>query len=225
MTSGSAARTSSQVSRREGPPGEATASMPPASSIISGTQWPPANGGSSHSSARTRGRGRPAAAARTAASRSSSRPTSASAAAARPTAVADAADVGEDVGEGPRVERQQVRAAGEGLDGAVHLRRRDGADRAELLRDDEVGRELGDPRLVQRVEAGAAPHLGRHRLVHLRGGHPGGQRAAGEDRPPPRLGRVVALVAHPDHQVAGADREEDLRAVRHQRDDAHGGGV
>jgi hypothetical protein len=30
-------------------------------------------------------------------------------------------------------------------------------------------------------------------------------------------------MAHPDHQVSGADREEDLGAVRDERDDAHGG--
>ena len=40
-------------------PGGPATSSPPAIEIISGTQWPPTKGGSSHSSAMTRGRGAP----------------------------------------------------------------------------------------------------------------------------------------------------------------------
>ena len=68
-TSGRAARSSSQVAVRESRPGSPATLRPPASSIISGTQWPPTYGGSSHSSATTRGRGAPATASRTRSSR------------------------------------------------------------------------------------------------------------------------------------------------------------
>ena len=146
----------------------------PPSAIISGTQWPPANGGSSHSSASTRGRGRPATAARTAASRRSRSASSASAAAVRPVTAPTRRMSAKHLAERPRIERDQLGAAGEGADGAVHLRRRHRADRAELLGDDDVRRQLGDPRLVERVEAEAAPHLGGDRGVHLGGAHAGG---------------------------------------------------
>src|SRR5262249_41964983 len=151
-TSGSAAATSPHVRRREPAPGRFRTSSPPAAAIISGTQWPPAKGGSSHPSAATRGPGPPSTVAATRASRRGGPREPAVEAGQerlgrRPAAGrrADAADVGEDVGERARVEREEVRAAGERAERAVHLLRRDGADRAEALGDDEVGSEVRDP--------------------------------------------------------------------------------
>src|SRR5207248_101248 len=62
-SSGSAARTASHVVGNEASPARPRISSPPASSTISGTQWPAANGGSSHSATKTRRDGRPATAA------------------------------------------------------------------------------------------------------------------------------------------------------------------
>ena len=137
--------------------------------------------------------------------------------------IADPADVLEDVRQRLGIERDHLRAAGQGADGAIHLLGRHGADRAELLRDDDVRIEPGDPLLVERVETGAAAHLGGDRGVHLGGGHAGRQRAAGEGRPRPRLGGKVALVGNADHQLARAHGEQDLGAVGDEGDDPHAG--
>ena len=71
-TSGSRPESSPQLTSGDLSPGGPAMSSPPAIEIISGTQWPPTNGGSSHSSAITRGELDPATAPRTIASRPSS---------------------------------------------------------------------------------------------------------------------------------------------------------
>ena len=53
ITSGAAASTSAHSAVRDFSPARPRTSMPPAISIICGTQWPPMKTGSSHSSART----------------------------------------------------------------------------------------------------------------------------------------------------------------------------
>ena len=60
MWSGSASRMRSQVVGIERSPGRAKTGRPPAATTNSGTQWPPTNGGSIHSSTKTVGPGRPA---------------------------------------------------------------------------------------------------------------------------------------------------------------------
>ena len=129
-------------------------------------------------------------------------------------ALADVEDVGEDVLEACRIEREDLGAPDHRRDGVTDLSGRDGADGAELLGEEEVGRELGQALLVEGVEARAGGELRRDRGVDLLRRHAGREGAAGEDRPRPRLRRIVALVRHADDVVAGAQGEEDLGGVR-----------
>ena len=69
VMSTSAARISSQVSRRDRAPATARTGTPPAASTWSGTQCPALNGGSCHSRTSTRGRRRPRTRSRTASTR------------------------------------------------------------------------------------------------------------------------------------------------------------
>ena len=73
---------------RDFSPGRPSTSSPPASSIICGTQWPPIQSGSSHSSAATRGRGAVSTASSTSSMRSAGSSTSASPASGTPAASA-----------------------------------------------------------------------------------------------------------------------------------------
>ena len=120
-------------------------SWPPASSIISGTQCPPTNGGSSHSSAshararcaRDGGLDRLDAPARPRAQR---RPRVRS-----PAASASRLDVGEHLAERHRVEREHARAPGQGRRDRHHVVVGDGAHLAHGLGHDQVRRELPEP--------------------------------------------------------------------------------
>ncbi len=87
--------------------------MPPAASIISGTQWPPAKIGSSHSSAATRGAAAAEAAtrSRTASIRASSSARSADPALGPAGGGAEPLGVGEDLDERRGIEREHLRAA------------------------------------------------------------------------------------------------------------------
>ena len=158
-------------------PERPSTSRPPASATISGTQWP----------ARTAGRATPR---RTPAR--AARPATASAAAAivPPHPVDDArggSDAAEplseldhgrlDVGDRARVERDHL---GVEASDPADVVARDGADVAQVLRDHDVGRELADQLLVDRVERPAREDgvadgrvdvaARQHRRVDARGG-------------------------------------------------------
>ena len=64
-SSGKHPRTASQVVGNDASPARPKTSSPPASSTISGTQWPAAKGGSSHSATNARRGARPATSSRT----------------------------------------------------------------------------------------------------------------------------------------------------------------
>ncbi len=97
----------------------------------------------------------------------------------------------------------------------------DGADLADRLRDDQVGRELGEQVLVERVEGLAAPDKLANAGVDLGGGEPGVEDAAGQVRKPGRLGRKVALVRDRDHVIAQAEREQRLGGRGDEAGDTH----
>ena len=220
-TSQAVSSSSFQLAVRERSPRRPSASSPPAIEIISGTQWPAMNGGSSHSSASTRGRGAPSTAADTASSRrracSRSRRASRSALAASPRR----AKSRDHVVELHRVERQHARLAGQRRGDRNDVVVRDRADVADRLRDDQVGLELGEPLGVELVERPPAVHCLADRAVDLRCRESVGDHGAGEVGDGRRLGRPVALVRHGDHLVAEAEREQQLGRARDERRDPH----
>ena len=98
----------------------------------------------------------------------------------------------------------------------------DGADVAQPLGDDDVGREPPQQRLVHGVERAGAFELRLHPAVDLGARQRVAvDRAAGDARQLVHGRREVALVAHADEVVEHAERGDDLGRGRQQRDDAH----
>ena len=98
----------------------------------------------------------------------------------------------------------------------------DRADRAERLRDDQVGLERGERCGVQLVDRLAARRALAHRGVdraRRRGRRGSASRVSA--RQLPRRGRVVALVRDRDKLIAEAEREEELGRMRDEADDPH----
>ena len=151
------AATSSQSAVRDFSPGRPSTSSPPASSIICGTQWPPMNTGSSHSSAATRGRGAPSTASRTASSRRRPPPP-----AARPPRAPPAASArrGTSASTSPIVDGSSEitsRPRGQPAGRGDHVVEGDRAHLAHGLGHDQVGLELAQRGLVELVERLARP--------------------------------------------------------------------
>ena len=138
-TSGWALATSSQLTARDGAPGTLSTGSPPAATTMSGTQWPPQNGGSDHSRASVRGRGWSATAARDRvdAARNPSMSTRACSAVpvASPTVPMLSMTSSRVDGSRESTLAWQPKTASASCTGA----RRDGADPTEILREDEIG--------------------------------------------------------------------------------------
>ena len=150
-------------------PGGPATSSPPAIEIISGIQWPPTKGGSSHSRAITRGRLRPG-----------DRGANGGQAPLELTAqlvrlgldlgrLAEADHVLEHLAERARVLLQDPGLAGQPRRDLEHVLVGDRADVADRLGDDQVGGELGEQLLVELVERLALGHPRLHRAVDLGG--------------------------------------------------------
>ena len=123
--------------RTECEPGRPSTHSPPASSTSSGSQWPGANGGSTHSARKTRGRGGPAVAARSSASsRRMCAGTRARPRSGAPSARTDGLDAGRDL-----VAATADRARASRTSTLAELTARDRADGAEVLGKQQVGRE------------------------------------------------------------------------------------
>ena len=195
---------------------------PPARSTISGIQWPGANGGSVHSSSTTRGRGRVP----------TRRTTS-----ARRRCVSCTQGVGLDLAAGGPAEHpdrlqhlgERVRVDGQHLGGAAEVGQRvvddrdvDGADRAQVLGDDQVGVQArpGRPRRGGRGRRRAASPRPRSRRSR-EGSAPPASRWSTRSCGSRASGGVVALEGHADDVVTRPDREEDLGGRGEQGDDAH----
>ena len=97
----------------------------------------------------------------------------------------------------------------------------DRAHRAQVLREDHVGVELGERTLVEAVEVLARGDARADHGVDLRRRQPSGSVDVETIAPAPRFGRVIALERHPDEIVAPTEREHDLGRRREQGDDAH----
>ncbi len=105
---------------------------------------------------------------------------------------------------------------------ALDLAARNGADLAEILRDDQVGGELLEQFRVDLVERPAVAERVAHGAVDL--GAPELVRvdARGrDDRHGLHLGWVVALVRTPDEVVSEPEGGDDLGRARNEGDDAH----
>ena len=197
------------------------AGSPPASSTISGIQWPGAYGGSVHSSTATRGRGRPMVLRQTAAIRSRSDCTSSAAASSWPVALPSSSTESSTSSRvcGSTVSTSAVQprwASAASTVGDV-----DRADRAQVLGDHER-RVEGAQRVGGEVVEVLAP---RDRVddvgVDLGRRQPRGHRGGRHDRAAARLGRGVALEGHADHVVARAEGEQDLGGRGEQGHDPH----
>ena len=141
-------RRCSQLTPRDGSPGSPSTSSPPASSISCGVQWPATYTGSSHSSAATRGRG--------CAAHGEPDAVDAPGAVARPARRPRVAAIGRlrRACARRRASRRASSGRARSRAGATAARLAisrdlvvgDGADRAQRLRDDQVGLELARAR-------------------------------------------------------------------------------
>ena len=132
--------------------------MPPASSISCGVQWPATKTGSSHSSAATVTSGSSIdGLLHRVDARALARDQVERGAASAPVACAIVRTSHHRLAERPRVERDDLRARPAAASAiACDLVVADGADRAQLLRDDQVGLELAQQLLVEAVDRVAA---------------------------------------------------------------------
>ena len=225
--SGSTSATASQVVSRDRSPSAPSTSQPPARRTCSGTQWPAANGGSSHS--RLDDPDRRAAAL---ASRGDGLLDGAQALAQQFDQVerlvlglghgADRRDRVEDALDRGRLQRDHrdvgVDRAGHLVDLAIAHR----ADAAQLLGQDEVRLGGRERLLVERVQRGPAMHrVGDQPVDVARRDVAQVVDAAGHDGLADDLERPVALVGDADQLVAEADGADDLGRRRKERDDAH----
>jgi hypothetical protein len=125
---------------------------------------------------------------------------------------------------GDAVERARVQRNHLGIDRTERrdVAPRDGTDRAEVLRDDDVGREVGKELLVECVEGAAVGDRLADCAVDLGAGQRGGiDPGCGNDREPPHLRRPVALLRHADERLGEAELGDDLGRAGEQRADAH----
>ena len=152
----------------EGSPGRPSTSTPPAISISCGSSGRRRTPGRATRARRRGTRRRRATASRTASTRARWRATSSSAASRRAGRLRDRPDVAQRLAERLGVQRDHLRAASAAAAADLrHLVVGDRADRAQLLRDDQVGRELGERLLVERVDRLAARGALAHGGVDL----------------------------------------------------------
>ncbi len=183
----------------------------PPISIISGIQWPPTKGGSSHSSASTRGRGAPATASRTAASRSSSDGAQGGCRLGGIRGVAEAGHVGDHVGEAWRG-RARSRRAGSAAGPprrARRRRRRRRPRRPPGSRSGPLRGRAGRPRRARRARARPRPPRGPLRRSRP-ASRPSGMMLRVRWVSRCRLGWEVALMGDADDPVAEPEGEEHL---------------
>ncbi len=182
---------------------------------------PPTYGGSSHSSAITRGMLAPATAARTVASRPSSSPRSSWAWCGDRRCLAQADHVLEHLAQRARVLLQDLRLTAQPGRHLEHVLVGDRADSADRLGDDQIGGELGEQLLVQFVQRLSLRHPRLHCPVDLSSVEAAWQHRLGQVGKRTCLGRVVALMGDRDDAVAEAERVEHLGRRWNEACDPH----
>ena len=157
-------------------PGRPSTQRPPAASTMSGTQWPAVKAGSVHSSTSTAPGCRPTHGSChviEAASKIGDDQAGVVGGAGR---LAGAHDRRQHLVERHRVERQHIGRAGQVRQRLVDLRHVDGAHRAQILGDDEIGVEVLEGTPVEPVQVFAGLHPLLDHGVDLRRCQPGWQR-------------------------------------------------
>jgi len=124
--------------------------------------------------------------------------------------LADLAHVDEHLDEGMRVERHDPGRVAQRGDNVGELLLADRTDVADRLSDDDVRAETGDELHVHLDCRGSCAFRGRQRAVDLAGGEAGVEARAGHPRQGAHLGRIVALVRHPDEVAARSQGGDDL---------------
>ena len=129
--------------------------------------------------------------------------------------------VAEHLAERVRVERDHLRLGLDPLRDLDDVVVGDRADRAQRLRDDQVGLQRAQPLLVERVDRLALLGQLAHRAIDLGGREPGADQVARDLGQLERLRGVVALVCHGGDLVAQPQREQHLGRGGDEGDDAH----
>ena len=123
------------------------------------------------------------------------------------------ADVLEDVLNGLRFERDELRRGTQPAYGPFHDRIGDGADLAELLREDQVGAERLQERRIERVDAAALVDELANVPIDLGTRTRARQDAAGQHRLGPDRVGVIAFVRDRHQIVLHAERADDFRGA------------
>jgi hypothetical protein len=125
-------------------------------------------------------------------------------------------------GQRMRVQGQHVRVAAQVVQGLVHVPGRERAHPAQVLGQDQVGRQRGQGPRVQRVQVLPRGQLGPDVPVDVTRGHGAGIQAADHDRLLRAGGRrLVALEGDSGQVIAQPERVDDLCRRRQQRNQAH----
>ena len=220
-TSGDAAPMSAHETRTDGVPRLASRADPPAVSIISGTQWPPLNGGSDHSSANVR---------------ASLSPRHGVGHHLEP--VVECLDEGRRRGLGPRhganpeeavenlaerarVHRENLGATTEQLECFVDVTRGHGTHRTQVLGEHEIGAKLTDRIGVEAIDRCTPVDARAHQTVHLGRFGRRRQRREGDGSLGAGLRGPVAFVGDPHEVRFETQGEGDLGGRRQQGEDPH----
>lgn len=132
--------------------------------------------------------------------------------------VADHADAVEHLRDRRGLQAEHARARVHGAHRVRHPPVGHRAHLAQVLRQHQVRREVGEQRGVQPIQRGAVVARGRGDLP---AGPVGGDRARRHHRHGRDLGRPVALVRPADEVGGPAERRDDVGGRGKQRDDAH----
>ena len=127
----------------------------------------------------------------------------------------------EHIVERHRIHGQHVGVAPQVPERVVHFGHIDRAHRAQILGDDEIGRELAQRAFIEVVQVVAGRDACTDLVIDLRRGQSGRQRRVRHDATSSRLRRIVALEGDADDVGACAHREQDLRRGGQQRHDPH----
>ena len=219
-TSGSVRSTSSQVEARERPPGSPSSGSPPAAEIDVGD--PVAGGVRRVEPLEHERRHRRAAADRL------------------PHGIQPAVQAGDELAPPLRLaggighigdrrdhlveslwlERDDVRRAADSGQCRLHVAGRHRAHPAQVLGQQQLGRDLGDRLVVEAIQP-AVRGLGSHPRVDVARRQPGRLARTDDDALVAGCRRRVALIGHAEEAVVEAEGEHDLRGRRQERHDPH----
>src|ERR1700758_4479611 len=136
---------------------------------------------------------------------------------------ADQENVAPDIAEIERIERQYFRLDFESCKNRGEVFGRSRTDMAQILGDDEVGRQSAQNFGVDRINALAARAEFAHQAVDLGGCSAFRNAGMNDNGFRARGGRKIALVTDAKDFPVQSESEENLRGGREQRNNAQGG--